>query len=126
MLSVHLHPPVSEGGSLIGGYFTTGPARAGEIEAFFAKLSPELPTLIAGDFNEESDGGVTKFLEAQGLAQAVAPDEPTWRWSTGVGTIRKQLDHIMVDRRLEAVSEEVRVAGHSDHLPVIATVQARP
>ena len=126
VLSVHLHPPVSEGGSVLSGYFTTGRARLDEIEAFFARLSPALPTLIAGDFNEESDGDVTKFLVAKGMAAAVSPDQPTWRWSTGVGTIRKQLDHVMVDHRLEAVAGEVRVAGHSDHLPVIATVQARP
>lgn len=123
VLGVHLHPPVSDTGSVIGGYFTTGKVRAQEIEAFFAKLSPDLPTLVAGDFNEESDGDVTKFLRTKGMASAVSSDQPTWRWSTGVGTIRRQLDHIMYDRRLEAISAEVRVAGHSDHLPVIGSFQ---
>ena len=122
-LAVHLRPPVSDSGSVVGGYFTTGGARVEEIEAFFAKLSPGFPTLVAGDFNEEADGDVTKFLAAKGMVSALPPDQPTWRWSIGIGTLRRQLDHIMYDRRLEAVSGEVRVAGRSDHLPVIATLQ---
>lgn len=126
VLSVHLHPPVSDSGSVVRGYFTTGRARAEEIADFFGKLATGLPTLIAGDFNEESDGDVTKFLLAKGFTSGLSAEQPTWRWSTGVGTIRKQLDHIMYDRRLEMVSVEVRVAGHSDHLPVIGTFQARP
>jgi endonuclease/exonuclease/phosphatase (EEP) superfamily protein YafD len=122
-LGVHLHPPVSDTGSVIGGYFTTSGVRLEEIKAFFAKLAPGLPTLIAGDFNEDSDGDVTKFLLSRGMVSAVAPDQPTWRWSTGVGTIRKQLDHMMYDGRLEAVTGEVRTAGRSDHLPVIGMFQ---
>jgi endonuclease/exonuclease/phosphatase (EEP) superfamily protein YafD len=122
-LSVHLHPPVSDTGSLIGGYFTTRGVRAEEIHAFFAKLSPALPTLVAGDFNEESDGEVTRYLVAKGMVSALPPDQPTWRRASGVGTIRKQLDHIMHDRRLETVAADVRVVGHSDHLPVIGIFQ---
>jgi endonuclease/exonuclease/phosphatase (EEP) superfamily protein YafD len=122
-LAVHLRPPVSDSGSVVGGYFTTGSVRAGEIEAFFAKLAPGFPTLVAGDFNEEADGEVTKFLLAKGMVSALPADQPTWRWSIGIGTIRRQLDHIMYDRRLEVVSGEVRVAGRSDHLPVVATFQ---
>jgi endonuclease/exonuclease/phosphatase family metal-dependent hydrolase len=122
-LSVHLHPPVSETGSLIGGYFTTGKVRAEEIQAFFAKLSPGLPTLIAGDFNEDQGGDVTRFLVEKGMVSALPPNQSTWRWATAVGTIQKQLDHIMHDSRLETVSCDVRVAGHSDHLPVIGIFQ---
>ena len=124
-LSVHLHPPVSEGGSFISGHFTTPAVRAGEIETFFARLEPALPTLIAGDFNEEEDGNVMKFLTGKGMLSALqrfAPDQPTWRWDTAVGTLHRQLDHVVYDRRLEVVSAEIRVAGRSDHLPVIAVV----
>jgi endonuclease/exonuclease/phosphatase (EEP) superfamily protein YafD len=124
-LSVHLHPPVSEGGSFISGHFTTPSVRVGEIETFFARLEPALPTLIAGDFNEEEDGRVMKFLAGKGMLSALqrfAPDQPTWRWDTAVGTLHRQLDHVVYDPRLEVVSAEIRVAGRSDHLPVIAVV----
>lgn len=122
-LGVHLHPPVSDAGSLIGGYFTTGGAGREEIEAFYARLVPGLPTLIAGDFNEDASGDVTKFLLAKGMTSAVAPNQPTWRWAAGVGTIERQLDHILYDSRFERVGGEVRVAGRSDHFPVIGTFQ---
>jgi endonuclease/exonuclease/phosphatase (EEP) superfamily protein YafD len=123
VLSVHLHPPVSDAGSFITGYFTTGAIRREEIAAFVAKLSPDLPVIVAGDFNEESDGEVMKFLREKGLLSALPPGQPTWRWTTAVGTIRRQLDHILYDGRLRAVAGEVRVAGRSDHLPVLGIVQ---
>ena len=122
-LSVHLRPPVSDGGSFLSGAFTTPAVRFGEIRDFFARLAPAYPTLIAGDFNEEEDGDAVKFLVGKGLISALAryaPGQPTWRWPTPIGTLHKQLDHVLYDARLEAVSAEIRSRGRSDHLPVIA------
>jgi endonuclease/exonuclease/phosphatase (EEP) superfamily protein YafD len=127
VLSVHLHPPVSEGGSFLTGHFTTPPVRLGEMRSFFGRLAPGYPTIVAGDFNEEEDGDVLKFLVGKGLRSALArfaPDRPTWRWNTVVGTLHRQLDHVMYGERLEALSAEVRDAGRSDHLPVIAVIAA--
>jgi endonuclease/exonuclease/phosphatase (EEP) superfamily protein YafD len=126
-LNVHLRPPVSDGGSFVSGYFSTRAVRVHEIEALYARLRPGLPTLIAGDFNEEPDGRVTAYLAGKGMVSALqrhAPEEPTWRWDTSVGTLRRQLDHIVHDDRLEVVSLEVRTAGRSDHLPVVAVLRA--
>ena len=61
------------------------------------------------DFNEEEDGRAVKFLVERAMLSALgrfAPREPTWRWSTVVGVL----------------AAEVREAGRSDHLPVIAVV----
>jgi endonuclease/exonuclease/phosphatase family metal-dependent hydrolase len=124
-LSVHLHPPVSEGGSFVSGMFTTPALRADEIRTFVARLAPGYPTLVAGDFNEEEDGAVAKFLASKGMLSALgrfAPNEATWRWSTPVGTLHKQLDHVFYDNRLDTIAVEVRLAGRSDHLPVIAVL----
>jgi endonuclease/exonuclease/phosphatase (EEP) superfamily protein YafD len=52
-LNVHLRPPVSDGGSFVSGHFTTPAVRLREIQSFVTKLKPALPTVIAGDFNEE-------------------------------------------------------------------------
>ena len=124
-LSVHLHPPVSDGGSFVTGHFTTPAIRAAEIRGFLARLSPEYPTLVAGDFNEEEDGGAVKILLDRGMRSALAgyaPGQPTWRWKTVLGTLHRQLDHVFYDARLEAVWAEVRTAGRSDHLPVSAVL----
>jgi endonuclease/exonuclease/phosphatase (EEP) superfamily protein YafD len=129
ILSVHLRPPFSEGGSLVVGYFTTPSVRRAEIAAFFAQLDPSLPTMIAGDFNEEPGGGVTRFLAEKGMVSALplfAPDQPTWRWATSVGTFRKQLDHVVLDRRLEPIRVQVLPDGESDHLPVLALLRRAP
>lgn len=126
-LSVHLHPPVTEGGSYVWGHFSTPRVRAAEIAAFYARLDPQLPAVVAGDFNEEADGGVMSFLTGQGMVSALArfaPDQPTWRWDVTVGTLHRQFDQVLVDRRLDVLSAEVRVAGRSDHLPVVAVIAA--
>jgi endonuclease/exonuclease/phosphatase (EEP) superfamily protein YafD len=118
---------VSDGGSFVSGYFTTPSVRAAEIEGFFARLDPALPALVAGDFNEGADGPVTAFLERKGFASALprlAADQPTWRWGTFAGTLRKQLDHVAHDARLAALAVTVLPRGRSDHLPVVVVFGA--
>ena len=51
-----------------------------------------------------------------------APGQPTWRWNIGVGTLHRQFDHIFYDAKLDVLSAEVREAGLSDHLPVLAVI----
>ncbi len=128
-LSVHLRPPVSDGGSVVSGMLTTPSVRAGEIRAFVARLATGYPTLVAGDFNEEEDGDVASFLASRGMRSALArfaPGEPTWRWSTPVGTLHRQLDHVFYDAALDVASVEVRQAGRSDHLPVVTVLTRGP
>jgi endonuclease/exonuclease/phosphatase (EEP) superfamily protein YafD len=123
-LNVHLRPPASDSGSYVSGYFVKPDAHAEEIAACFDKLS-DRPTFIAGDFNEEPGGDATRFLLARGMVSALgrfAPGIPTWRWSIGVGTLRRQLDQVFYSRHLDVLSAEVREAGRSDHLPVIAVL----
>jgi endonuclease/exonuclease/phosphatase (EEP) superfamily protein YafD len=125
-LNVHLRPPVSDGGSFVSGYFATPRVRAAEIADHVRRLDPALPTVIAGDFNEEPDERVTTFLAARGYLSALArlaPGAPTWRWDTAVGTLRRQLDHVVHDRRVLAVAVTVMAAGRSDHLPVLAVLR---
>jgi endonuclease/exonuclease/phosphatase (EEP) superfamily protein YafD len=128
LLGVHLRPAVSDGGSWVSGHFSTPVVRAAEMRSFVARLSPELPTVVAGDFNEEEDGDAARFLVERGFSSALdryAPDRFTWRWPTAVGELHKQLDHVFYDARLDVLSAEVRTAGRSDHLPVIAVVARR-
>lgn len=128
VLNLHLHPPVSPRGSWVSGYFTTGPVRREEIAAFVEGLEPGMPTLFVGDFNEEAQGDAVRFLKDRGARDAVSDHlgrQPTWRWPVGALTLRFQLDHVLYQGRLRPVDVQVRQAGRSDHLPVVATFVAQ-
>jgi endonuclease/exonuclease/phosphatase (EEP) superfamily protein YafD len=126
VLNVHLHPPVSESGSIVSGYVTTPKVRLEEIRTFYDSLDPDLPTIIAGDFNENKSGKAVKFLSQKGFRTVLPeynPGEKTWRWKTSMGTVTWQLDHIMYNDHLKPLSAMVLEAGRSDHLPIMAVFE---
>ncbi|MFP4600888.1 MAG: endonuclease/exonuclease/phosphatase family protein [Persicimonas sp.] len=126
-LNVHLRPPVSDSGSVVLGYFSTGEVRRRQIEGFWRKIDPGLPTLVVGDFNEDTGGDAVEFLATRGLQSVLPEFEPaadTWRWQTSLGQLDSRLDHVTYDRRLRALDARALQAGRSDHLPVVATFVA--
>ena len=129
VLAVHLHPSVSNSGSVLSGYFTAPPIRRDEIAEYYPALDPSLPTLVVGDLNESDAGRAVSYLEDRGFRTALpefAGREPTWRWNTRIGPITAQLDHILYDSRLEPLSARVIQGGRSDHYPVVATFERAP
>jgi endonuclease/exonuclease/phosphatase (EEP) superfamily protein YafD len=123
VLSVHLRPQIGDSGGIVSGYFTTPSVRAAEIEEYFARLDPELATIIAGDFNEQRGGRALDFLAEQGYRSALSEFRPaakTWRWQTSFGRIQREFDHLVYGPGLRPLSAEVLEAGRSDHLPVVA------
>lgn len=125
VLALHLHPPITEDGSWVRGYFSTDSLRRAEIEAFGAALEPGLPTLVLGDFNEGTSGAAVRWLERRGLRTVLpeyAPAAKTWRWLVGLGLflLSAQLDHIAYDGGLEPLAARVLRTGRSDHFPVRA------
>ena len=126
VLQVHLRPPVSDGGSLVSGYFTTGSFRRREISFFASDLKPGMPTLVLGDFNEDHGGDVVQHLKRKGLRSVLEefhPRKTTWRWQTSVGQLTHTLDHILYSSQLTPLNAQVLQAGRSDHLPVVALFQ---
>lgn len=125
-LNVHLRPPFSDDGNVVTGYFTTKSIRGDEVDAFTAFLEPDLPAIVAGDFNE-ADGQAVARLESSGFDGALQRfdgEASTWRWPLPVvGEITGTLDHVFVDARLQTVDAWVLHAGDSDHFPVVAWVQ---
>lgn len=89
----------------------------------FDLANRDLPTIIAGDFNEER-AGATRLLSTLGFENAVrrfATNDVTWKW----WPLKLQLDHIFANDALEALSARVEVAGTSDHYPVRAAFRFR-
>ncbi len=127
VLSVHLRPPLTEDGSLLGGYLASQPVRVDEIASYLEGLDGTLPTLIVGDFNEDRDGDAIAYLRRRGLRSALPqfhPSADTWRWTTSVGTVHQQLDHVVHDAHLVPIAAAVLPGGRSDHLAVLVTVES--
>ncbi len=126
VLNVHLRPQLSESGSFLSGYFTTPVVREREIQRYTAALQPELPTIIAGDFNESRSGLAISYLQHRGYRSGLQDFEgsgKTWHWNTSIGQVSSELDHVAYDDKLEPLSVRVVEAGHSDHFPVVAVFE---
>jgi endonuclease/exonuclease/phosphatase (EEP) superfamily protein YafD len=123
VFNLHLHPPMSDGGSWVVGYFSTRDDRLRELQYHLEALDPALPALFVGDFNEEGDGKAVSRLKDLGFADAIAEfqgDRRTWEWPVGSMTLRFQLDHIMHDAHFVPVTAQIVEAGRSDHKPIWA------
>ncbi|HTR52837.1 MAG TPA: endonuclease/exonuclease/phosphatase family protein [Kofleriaceae bacterium] len=116
MLNVHLRP--ANDGGWVRGFFTTRAVREREAAAYVPELARDLPTLVAGDFNEPPDGRAVAYLQAHGFAIANAKGPPTWH----LDPLVFDLDRVMIDKHLAAGDGRVLDAGTSDHRPVIVTI----
>lgn len=128
ILHVHLRPALMDG-SWIKGFFATPPLRLQEIEAHWKQLDPELPTVVAGDFNEDPWGRAVDYLEQRGLTRVATTGPTTWRYEPDGShgeLLKLDIDHVMIDGRLAARSGRVLDAGTSDHRPVVVTIEAKP
>jgi endonuclease/exonuclease/phosphatase (EEP) superfamily protein YafD len=130
ILNVHLRPAIQDG-SWVRGYFTTPPVRLREIEAYWPKLARNLPTIVAGDFNEDPTGSALAFLAARGLSRAPTDGPRTWHFEARhdgktSDVLAMDIDHVLLDRSLVARDARVLDAGTSDHRPVVVTISAKP
>lgn len=128
LINLHLRPPGRRGGDYLRGYFESQRERLRETEAHLGLVSEDLPVILAGDFNEDARGRSLRHLIALGFESVLdrfSPWHPTWRWSTAMGEIRWQLDHIVLTRPLRATAAWVVDGGASDHVPVLARIERR-
>lgn len=123
LLDVHLRPPVAtaEQGWL-GALSSTPAVREAEVQHHMPALALDMPTVIAGDFNEGDGGRALRRLRDAGFVDVLAQLKVrghTWRW----GGLRARLDHMLVDDHFELLAAEIVDAGHSDHLPLRASLR---
>ena len=126
VLNVHLRPPVSDRGSFgVSGYFGTGDDRLDELERSFAGLRPNVPAIVAGDFNDHDNSAVMNWLRSKEYMNALPQFDrrtPTWQWRYGLVTLRRRMDHIVYSPELYCYNAAVLPAGASDHFPVLAVL----
>jgi endonuclease/exonuclease/phosphatase (EEP) superfamily protein YafD len=124
ILHVHLRPAWD--GDWFRGFMTTPPMRRKEIESYWKSIE-SLPTIVAGDFNEDPTGLAVAFLEGKGLVRAPTTGPTTWRYEhSGTELLKMNIDHVMADPSLTCRDARVIDAGRSDHRPVIVTIEQRP
>jgi endonuclease/exonuclease/phosphatase family metal-dependent hydrolase len=123
ILHVHLRPALDERG-WVTGYISTPPIRLRQIQAYWATTTPEPPTIVAGDYNEEPAGTTVAFLTAQGLARAATSGPKTWHYvRDGREVLALDIDHVMIDRRLAATDARTLDVGTSDHRPIVVAIE---
>lgn len=128
ILHVHLRPAIDQG-SWIKGFITTPPLRLREVQSYWKKVAHDMPTIVAGDCNEDPKGSAVAFLEKQGLTRVATSGPTTWHYVADKhvkgSALELDIDHVMVDKRLSAQTATVVDAGASDHRPVIVAIEPR-
>ena len=105
---------------------------AQEIEYVYENLTPEVPTLVAGDFNSLAKFAAPKFLVEKGFVDSFAsvteqPDSHrTWRWPLGRTELSARIDYLFHTRHLRTVESRTLEADSSDHLLVLSRLQWQP
>ncbi len=129
LLNVHLRPAISERGSWVEGYFSTGHLRKREIDSYLPSLDPKLPTIVAGDFNEDTNGAALETLAKLGFESALSEQDrsaKTWHWTAYGLPLALTLDHVAYETSAFVVeSAEVIPGGRSDHQPVRVVLRKR-
>lgn len=126
IFNLHLVPSRPQEGNWIRGYFATQSLRVEETNAYLQRLSDDLPTIVAGDFNEDITGKSMTAWQSRGLRSVLGNEHvPTWRWTFEGRDVSWQLDHILVNDKIVVDEARVIQAGASDHLPIVATLRAQ-
>ena len=131
LLNVHLRPAF-DADSWFEGFLSTPPVRRREIETYWAQLSRDLPTIVAGDFNEDASGAALAFLAERGARRVATTGPTTWHFEdispSGKpwDVLKMDIDHVVLDGALVAHDARVLDAGTSDHRPVVVTIAPTP
>ncbi len=127
LLNVHLRAFFDGGGNPVSSYLSTQSDHLYEMKLFVEQCAEGYPSLVLGDFNEDPDGKAVEFLESKGYRNALPlyhPGQPTWKGRSVAGQMDMTIDHVMFDGSFEPLNAWVDGGGKSDHLPVVAHLEA--
>ena len=97
-----------------------------EIRTYKGQAEAGIPTIVAGDFNENQKGKAVRWLEARGFQNALRlyrPRQHTWRGRTITRPVKMTIDHVLFDQSFEPLDAWVARRGASDHYPVLAHLE---
>lgn len=102
-----------------------------EIEALMLRLKPEMPTIVAGDFNSISTFVAPKMLQKNGLLDSFGqvstnPDaQPTWKWPIREPRVQLRIDYIFHSNHWLTVKSRIIPCPASDHSLVVSKLRKR-
>lgn len=127
LLHVHLRAVFDRAGDPVSSFLSTGNDHLWQIKSYAESLTRDVPSIFLGDFNEEVDGDAIGFLEGRGYRNALPlyhPGQPTWLGTSVGNQLGLTVDHVLFDRKFEPLNSFVLDRGGSDHLPVVAHLEA--
>lgn len=127
VLNVHLRAPEGKGVENLQSIAALSADHRSSMTMFQSHGRPGMPTVVLGDFNESTDGAAVQLLESQGFRNALPlfyPGQYTWKKPSLGGQFTQTIDHVMFDKSMQPLHAYVKNIGGSDHLPVIAHLEA--
>ena len=129
VLHLHLRPAV-DGGSWIKGFMTTPPLRRREIEATGSTSRAICRPSSQATSTKTRPAARSHSSRSRGCRARRRSGPTTWHYVVDESRqeerlLKLDIDHVMVDKRLSTRDGTVLDAGHSDHRPVIVTIEPR-
>ena len=127
ILNLHLRAGHDGNGDPVSSYLSSSDDHVFEIKQFMSLVQGDAPTLVIGDFNEGVDGAAIGYLEDRGFRNALPlyhPGQFTWKHASVANQFSQTLDHILFDHAFEPLNSWVMDIGDSDHIPVMAHLEA--
>jgi endonuclease/exonuclease/phosphatase family metal-dependent hydrolase len=128
ILDLHLRSVFRGEPTKVEAYFDLSEDHLLAIEGFSANCIAGMPTIVAGDYNEEPTGSAVSYLQNKGYRNALPlyhPGQGTWR-DPPAWQFEQTIDHILFDTSFAPLNAWVENRGNSDHLPVVAHLEAAP
>ena len=100
-----------------------------EIEYIQQSLTPDLPTLIAGDFNSMASGVAPQSLMKKGFADSFASvtdkadQHPTGRWRFGRTEFAARIDYIFHTGQFSTAESRIVENASSDHALLVSRLR---
>lgn len=127
ILNLHLRAAHDGNGNVVNSYLSSSDDHVFEIKQFMSLCGGDAPTLVVGDFNEGVDGAAVGYLEDRGFQNALPlyhPGQFTWKHASVANQFAQTLDHILFDGSFSPLNAWVEDIGGSDHIPVMAHLEA--
>jgi endonuclease/exonuclease/phosphatase family metal-dependent hydrolase len=126
VLNVHLRSNFEGDHNFAANYLASGQDHVYEMSVFMAARLANVPTIVAGDFNESPSGDAVHWTEDRGFTNALPlydPDAFTWQGDSLLKPITMTVDHVLFDSSFDPLDAWVEPKVGSDHRPVVAWLE---